>query len=68
MTLNEFKTIFYWEWAHRMLGRLIGASFIIPGLYFAARGYMTPATKKAVLGITTLVGLQVRTLYLFVYL
>ena len=34
MTLNEFKVIFWWEWAHRFLGRLIGISFIIPLLFF----------------------------------
>ena len=34
MTLNEFKIIFWWEWAHRFLGRLIGISFIIPLIYF----------------------------------
>ena len=35
MTLNEFKLIFWWEWAHRFLGRLIGLSFIIPLIYFS---------------------------------
>ncbi len=34
MTMNEFKVIFWWEWAHRFLGRLIGISFLIPLLYF----------------------------------
>ncbi|RUS32455.1 cytochrome oxidase assembly protein-domain-containing protein [Jimgerdemannia flammicorona] len=58
MTLHEFKSIFYWEWVHRMIGRLIGVSFIVPGLYFAARGYMSPATKNVVFGITALVGFQ----------
>ncbi len=35
MTLNEFKIIFWWEWAHRFLGRLIGISFIVPLIYFS---------------------------------
>ncbi len=35
MTLNEFKIIFWWEWIHRFLGRLIGISFLIPLLYFS---------------------------------
>ena len=35
MTLNEFKIIFWWEWIHRMLGRLIGLSFLIPLIYFS---------------------------------
>ncbi len=34
MTLGEFKIIFWWEWAHRFLGRLIGICFILPLIYF----------------------------------
>ena len=34
MTLSEFKVIFWWEWAHRFLGRLIGISFLLPLIYF----------------------------------
>tara|TARA_B100000700_G_scaffold303304_1_gene374660 strand:- start:949 stop:1983 length:1035 start_codon:yes stop_codon:yes gene_type:complete len=34
MTMNEFKVIFWWEWAHRFLGRLIGICFLIPLIYF----------------------------------
>ena len=34
MTINEFKIIFWWEWAHRFLGRLIGICFILPLIYF----------------------------------
>ena len=35
MTLSEFKIIFWWEWAHRFLGRLIGLGFLIPLIYFS---------------------------------
>ena len=35
MTLAEFKAIYWWEWAHRFLGRFIGIAFIVPFLYFA---------------------------------
>ncbi len=35
MTMSEFKVIFWWEWAHRFLGRLIGISFLIPLIYFS---------------------------------
>ena len=35
MTINEFKVIFWWEWAHRFLGRLIGISFLFPLLFFS---------------------------------
>jgi cytochrome c oxidase assembly protein subunit 15 len=37
MTIKEFKVIFWWEWAHRLLGRLIGLSFLIPLIYFSFR-------------------------------
>ena len=35
MTLKEFKIIFWWEWIHRILGRLIGLSFLLPLIYFS---------------------------------
>ena len=35
MTMDEFKIIFWWEWAHRFLGRLIGISFLVPLIYFS---------------------------------
>ena len=35
MTLQEFKIIFWWEWGHRFLGRVIGISFLIPLIYFS---------------------------------
>ncbi len=35
MNLEEFKIIFWWEWAHRFLGRLIGLMFLIPLIYFS---------------------------------
>ena len=38
MTLDGFKSIFWWEYAHRLLGRLIGAVFFVPFLWFLARG------------------------------
>ena len=37
MTLSEFKIIFWWEWAHRQLGRLIGLSVLLPMIYFTIR-------------------------------
>ena len=35
MTISEFKIIFWWEWAHRFLGRLIGICFLLPLIYFS---------------------------------
>ncbi|HEY7243220.1 MAG TPA: COX15/CtaA family protein [Xanthobacteraceae bacterium] len=40
MTLDEFKRIYWWEWAHRLLGRLIGAAFLLPLLFFQFRGWI----------------------------
>ncbi len=54
MTLGEFKTIFWWEWAHRLLGRLIGVAFLVPFLFFLARGWIEPGLR---LPLWTLFGL-----------
>ena len=35
MSLQEFKVIFWWEWAHRLLGRLIGIGFLVPLIFFS---------------------------------
>jgi cytochrome c oxidase assembly protein subunit 15 len=40
MTLAEFKTIFWWEWSHRLLGRVIGAAYLLPFLWFMWRGVL----------------------------
>jgi cytochrome c oxidase assembly protein subunit 15 len=37
MTLNEFKVIFWWEWGHRQLGRLIGLSALLPLIFFSIK-------------------------------
>ncbi|CEP09989.1 hypothetical protein [Parasitella parasitica] len=58
MEIEDFKGIFYWEWGHRMIGRFIGMSIILPGLYFARRGYMTKAVQKQVLFIASVMGFQ----------
>jgi cytochrome c oxidase assembly protein subunit 15 len=55
MELSEFKRIFWWEYAHRLLGRLIGAAFLVPLLWFALqrripRGYGAPLAAIFVLG------------------
>jgi len=49
-TLEDFKDIYFWEWLHRVLGRLIGMVFIIPFLYFLLRKQLTRSTiKKSIL-------------------
>jgi heme a synthase len=54
MTLAEFKTIFWWEFAHRLLGRVIGAAFLLPFLWFLWRGYVEPGLRgrlRAIFGL-----------------
>jgi heme a synthase len=46
MTLSDFKTIFWWEWSHRFLGRVIGAVYLLPFLFFLWRGGMSDELKK----------------------
>jgi cytochrome c oxidase assembly protein subunit 15 len=41
MNLAEFKTIFWWEWSHRLLGRMIGVAFLLPFLWFLWRGALS---------------------------
>jgi heme a synthase len=45
MSLAAFKTIFWWEWTHRLLGRLIGVAFLLPFLWFLRRGWVGPELR-----------------------
>ena len=58
MTLAEFKTIFWWEWAHRLLGRVIGAAFLLPFLFFLWRGRIGLELRRQLWGIFALGALQ----------
>ena len=58
MTLDGFKFIFWWEWAHRLSGRLIGVVFFLPYLWFLARGRLRGALAGKVFGFFILGGLQ----------
>jgi cytochrome c oxidase assembly protein subunit 15 len=58
MTLAQFKGIFWWEYAHRLLGRLIGLVFLAPLVWFAARGRIPRALLPRLVGIFVLGGLQ----------
>ena len=58
MTLDEFKTIFWWEWAHRLMGRVIGAAFLLPFLFFLVRGWIGPPLRGRLWGIFALGALQ----------
>src|SRR5215813_5877027 len=46
MSLSEFKTIFWWEWSHRLLGRFIGVAYLLPFLYFLWRGGLSGELKR----------------------
>ena len=58
MTLADFKTIFWWEYVHRLWGRLIGVIFIVPLAYFAWRGMLQRGLGLKLVGIFALGGLQ----------
>ena len=45
MSLDEFKTIYWWEWTHRLLARLVGAAFLLPFLFFLWRGWIEPGLR-----------------------
>lgn len=58
MDLDDYKFIYYMEWAHRLWGRAIGLLVVAPGLYFVLRGKTSPQTNRWLVGITALLGLQ----------
>jgi heme a synthase len=58
MSLEKFKGIFWWEYFHRLLGRLIGGAFLLPFLYFLLRGRITGNLRWKMAGIFVLGGLQ----------
>src|SRR5262245_45581983 len=45
MSLDAFKTIYWWEWSHRVLARLTGAVFLLPLLFFLWRGAIPPSLR-----------------------
>jgi cytochrome c oxidase assembly protein subunit 15 len=58
MSLDEFKFIYWWEWAHRFLGRFIGIVFLLPFLYFAFTGSLTAKMLVRFAVLFVLGGLQ----------
>jgi cytochrome c oxidase assembly protein subunit 15 len=58
MTLEGFKGIFWWEWTHRLLGRLIGVAFFVPFLVFAWGGAIARKEWPRMLLLFALGGLQ----------
>ncbi|MCL6729395.1 COX15/CtaA family protein [Sphingomonas hankyongi] len=58
MTLDQFKQIYWWEFLHRLLGRLIGIVFALPLLWFAVRREIPSGYGWKVVGLLALGGMQ----------
>ena len=58
MELSGFKTIYWWEWAHRFLARFVGLVFALPLAFFWIRGRIPAGLKPKLVGILALGGLQ----------
>lgn len=58
MTVEGFKSIFWWEWAHRLIARSIGLIFALPLLVFWLKGRIERGLKLPLAGILALGGLQ----------
>ena len=57
-TIDDFKSIYFWEWLHRLIGRVIGLVFIFPFLYFLVTKQLTKKTIKKCLVLLVLGGFQ----------
>lgn len=58
MRLADFQFIFFWEWVHRLLGRLIGVAFALPLAWFWVKGAIPKGYKLRLLALLALGGLQ----------
>ena len=58
MTLSQFKFIFFWEWLHRLIGRLIGVAFAMPLLWFAVKRAIPEGYGWKLVGLFVLGGMQ----------
>ena len=58
MSLDQFKVIYWWEWTHRVLARLIGAVFLVPFLFFLWRGWIPRPTQMRLWAIFALGAFQ----------
>ena len=58
MSLEAFKGIFWWEWGHRLLGRMLGVLFLLPFIAFLVRGRIRGALAWKLGGLFVLGGLQ----------
>jgi len=58
MTLADFKFIYFWEWVHRLLGRLIGVAFALPLLWFSVKRAIPSGYGWRLVALLALGGLQ----------
>ena len=58
MNLEEFKQIYWMEWTHRLWGRFVGLSFLLPTVYFVARRRVDRRMAGRLVGICGLIGFQ----------
>lgn len=58
ISLDDFKSIYYMEWAHRMLGRTIGLTFVLPLGYFALQRRLSRSLRGPLLCLAGLLGAQ----------
>ena len=58
MTVEEFKTIFWWEWAHRLIARSIGFVFALPLAFFWLTGRIEKRVRWPLVGLLALGGFQ----------
>ncbi|KAK8245296.1 cytochrome c oxidase assembly protein-like protein cox15 [Phyllosticta capitalensis] len=58
MTLEEFKKIYWMEWTHRLWGRFIGITMLLPTIYFIARRKVTKPMAWKLVGICGMIGFQ----------
>ena len=60
MTLSEFKVIYWWEYIHRILGRLVGILYILPLIFFTYKKLLKKDSLISFYGIFILIVLQIK--------
>ena len=58
MALDEFKQIYWMEYTHRLWGRVVGITFVLPTIYFIARRRVSLRMARNLILISSLIGLQ----------
>jgi len=58
MDINGFRFIYFWEWAHRQLGRIIGLAFFVPFMVLALMRRLPAGRGLAFFGVLILIGMQ----------